>query len=188
MQISDNRYEEIKSIVADIYYEYGIINLPVDPLQLAKKMQIAVNEYDEFSLDEQDKMRIASEDGFSYMLTGEPRFHINYNFDTFVERTRFTLAHEIGHIVLGHKEPSRKAEAEADAFAQLLLVPEAVLIYLNIQELYQVCSIFSVSKKCAQTCLSLLRVRKARKPIGYSESEKVILKQLNYDIQNKKTV
>lgn len=182
MQISDARYEEIKSIVADIYYEYGIINLPVDPLQLAKKMQIAVNEYNEFSLDEQNKMRIASEDGFSYMLTIEPRFHINYNFDTLGDRARFTLAHEIGHIVLEHKEPSLEAEAEADAFAQLLLVPEAVLIYLNIQEIYQVRSIFSVSKTCAQTCLSLLKDRKARKPVGYFESEKEILKQLNYNI------
>ena len=182
MHISVTRYEEIKSIVADIYYEYGITNFPVDPLQLAKKMQIAVNEYNEFSLEEQNKMRVASEDGFSYMLTVEPRFHINYNFDTLGERARFTLAHEIGHIVLEHKEPSLEAEAEADAFAHLLLVPEAALIYLKIQEIYQVRSIFCVSKKCAETCLYFLKGRKKRKPDGYFESEKEILKQLNFNI------
>ncbi len=182
MQISTARYEEIKSIIADIYYEYGITNLPIDPFELAKKMQIAVNEYNDFPSDAQNKMRVASEDGFSYMLTLEPRFHINYNFDTLGERARFTLAHEIGHIVLEHKEPSLEAEAEADVFAQLLLVPEAVLVYLNIQEIYQIRSFFSVSKKCAQTCLTLLKDRKWRKPVGYFESEKEILKQLNYII------
>lgn len=182
MQISATRYEEIRSIVADIYYEYGITNLPVNTFQLAEKMQIAINEYGDFCVDEQNKMRFASEDGFSYIESYGPRWHIIYNFDALGERAGFTLAHEIGHIVLGHKVPSLEAEAEADAFAQQLLVPEAVLIYLNLQDIFRVRSIFNVSKKCAKTCLDVLKVRKERGLVGYFESEKEILKQLNFNV------
>ena len=48
------RYEEIKSLVADIYYEYGITHLPVEPFRLAEKMQFVVHEYGDFDEDEQN--------------------------------------------------------------------------------------------------------------------------------------
>lgn len=182
MQISAARYEEIKSIVSDIYFDYGITNFPVNPFQLAEKMQIGINEYGDFNIAEQKTMRVASEDGFSYLLSNEPKFHINYNFDSLYERATFTLAHEIGHIVLGHTEPSIEAEVEANTFAQQLLVPEAVLIYLKMQDIFLICSTFIVSKSCAQTCLNLLKIRKKRKPVGYFDSEKELLKQLNFEI------
>lgn len=54
MQISAARYEEIKSLVADIYYEYGITHLPVEPFRLAEKMQFVVHEYGDFDEDEQN--------------------------------------------------------------------------------------------------------------------------------------
>lgn len=180
MQISAARYEEIKSLVADIYYEYGITHLPVEPFRLAEKMQFVVHEYGDFDENEQNTICIVSKDGFSYLKKSELRWHIVYNFDALGERTEFTLAHEIGHIVLGHTEQSPEAEDEADAFAQQLLAPEAVSIHLDLQNIYQVCSAFTVSKQCAKACLAHLRVRKARGAIEYSESEKEILRQLKF--------
>lgn len=46
-------------------------------------------------------------------------------------RFRFTLAHELGHIVLKHRESSYVEEAEADAFAQHLLCPQPLLAALD---------------------------------------------------------
>ena len=40
---------------------------------------------------------------------------------------RFALAHELGHILLGHRENAAAEEAEADCFAQQLLCPAPVL-------------------------------------------------------------
>lgn len=49
-----------------------------------------------------------------------------YRADGNPARRNFTLAHELGHIVLGHGEPGPAEEREADHFASCLLMPEPV--------------------------------------------------------------
>jgi hypothetical protein len=44
-----------------------------------------------------------------------------------LRRRNFTLAHEVGHIYLDHRDDSGKNEAEANRFASELLMPEALL-------------------------------------------------------------
>jgi Zn-dependent peptidase ImmA (M78 family) len=51
-----------------------------------------------------------------------PVFFINEEMPA--ERVRYSLAHEIGHVVM-HTEPSQNQEREADRFAAELLMPEA---------------------------------------------------------------
>ena len=46
-------------------------------------------------------------------------------------RRNWTIAHELGHVLLGHTELIRLTEREADAFAAELLMPEAVIRYLD---------------------------------------------------------
>ncbi len=46
-------------------------------------------------------------------------------------RRNWTIAHELGHILLGHSDLSKMNEREADAFAAELLMPEAVIRYLD---------------------------------------------------------
>ncbi len=50
-----------------------------------------------------------------------PLFFVNSRIPT--DRLRFTLAHEIGHIIM-HRLPSDNMEGEADRFASELLMPE----------------------------------------------------------------
>jgi len=52
---------------------------------------------------------------------------ILYNEEKCVSRRRFTICHEIGHIVCGHKKHGRAEEAEANFFASQLLMPDALL-------------------------------------------------------------
>ncbi|MBQ8255092.1 MAG: ImmA/IrrE family metallo-endopeptidase [Clostridia bacterium] len=46
-------------------------------------------------------------------------------------RRNWTIAHELGHVLLGHSDLTRSNEREADAFAAELLMPEAVIRYLD---------------------------------------------------------
>ena len=55
-----------------------------------------------------------------------PRFEMLYDSQTAPARRRFTLAHELGHIVLKHRQEAPYEEKEADYYASQLLAPRPV--------------------------------------------------------------
>lgn len=66
-----------------------------------------------------------------YDIYDDEVFTIGFNANHPWVRNRFTIAHEIGHLVLGHlcsKDSScRTTEREADLFASNLLMPKSIL-------------------------------------------------------------
>lgn len=65
-------------------------------------------------------------------------------------RQRFTLAHELGHIALGHREDSPENDALADCFARNLLTPALYAQRLGLPaRLYP--QVFHVSAAAART-------------------------------------
>ena len=69
-------------------------------------------------------------------IRSSDEINIIYNINNGLHRNRFTIAHELGHFVLGHLsksydsqdfESSKKEEVEANAFAGELLIPTTVL-------------------------------------------------------------
>lgn len=61
-------------------------------------------------------------DGVSYQVSGLPPI-VFLNDDIPADRERFTLAHELGHLVM-HKYPTENMEKEANSFAAAFLMPE----------------------------------------------------------------
>lgn len=58
---------------------------------------------------------------------GRPLYLVLYNEkEKNLRRRSFTLAHEVGHILLGHTQDGDKEEREANAFAAELLMPRAL--------------------------------------------------------------
>jgi Predicted Zn peptidase len=62
-------------------------------------------------------------DGVSYQIGGLPPI-VFLNNDIPADRERFTLAHELGHLVM-HKYPTENMEKEANSFAAAFLMPES---------------------------------------------------------------
>ena len=75
-------------------------------------------------------------------------------------RARFTLAHELGHILLNHKElkhanhefenPTKLEEYQANIFARDLLMPAIVLKELDCIETEKIMELCLVSRQSAQ--------------------------------------
>lgn len=90
-----------------------------------------------------------SEYGFSIQESGQRIIY--YNEKMPFSCIRFTLAHEIGHAVLGHQsEDDPIAEREANCFARNLLCPIPVINELKLSTPYDYVAVFNVSPDMAR--------------------------------------
>lgn len=64
----------------------------------------------------------SSIDGVTFRAPGLPPL-IVLNVEQTADRMRFTLAHELGHLVMHHSQPTQNMETEANEFASLFLMP-----------------------------------------------------------------
>ena len=159
MRLTDSRYEEIKQLVTELLSDYSISTLPIDVFLLAGKMSIKICKYSEFVVDERIKIISASQDGMSCYVADSMSYLILYNDEMDSNRIRFTIAHEIGHIVLGHESSCEETESEADYFARNLLVPMGILIHRHISDYIEIVNMFEVSYTVAGNVIRTLTVR-----------------------------
>lgn len=95
-------------------------------------------------------------------------------------RRRFTLAHEIGHILLEHGCDGDRQEAEANCFAAELLAPRVLvhrLLELSDTAVFpeDLHDRFGISLEAARL---RLRHQSNSRPIHFSESENALLEKL----------
>lgn len=118
-----------------------IESIPVDPLQILSFCRnTSIRTYEEitplfglsdpshfrwYMMDNKDAMTIRRDMG------GKAVYELLYDSHGSPSRRRFTLAHELGHIILKHSLEERFEEKEADFFASQLLAPAPVLEMLK---------------------------------------------------------
>ncbi|MCM1275558.1 MAG: ImmA/IrrE family metallo-endopeptidase, partial [Lachnospiraceae bacterium] len=119
--------------ICDIYRAADISSLPVDPVEAAGAVGVKTVSYADFCgvyCRNIEEMYRVSRCGFSFEENGRLVIAVNEN-ACGLRRRRFTIAHELGHCVLGHvrsgRLPNGGEEREADRFAAALLAPAAVL-------------------------------------------------------------
>ncbi len=99
-------------------------------------------------------------DGFTISFKNTPPI-IFVNSDLSGDRLRFTLAHELGHVLM-HKLPNEQMEEEANIFASELLMPEreikASLKPLNFEKLASLKKFWGVSMQALLVRASRLEV------------------------------
>lgn len=167
--------------------KYKINSLPVDVLDVCKKAGVGVYTYvNGKSILEDYRIQINTEnEGFTTKING--KYVIFYN-DTITPKSRiiFTIAHEMGHIALGHArtgvtiwnrgeqaEPAPE-ETQANIFASRLLAPACVIKEMDIHTAEELQEITGLSYTAAKIRLERLNQLRARDKFYLSPLEKEV--------------
>ncbi|MBE6360656.1 MAG: ImmA/IrrE family metallo-endopeptidase [Treponema bryantii] len=154
MEICSSRYEEIEDIAADTLEDIGYAKFPIDVFELCKLLDIKVIKYSEINRDIITYAMDLSDDGFSYFNKNINQYIIFYNDIMMENRIRFTIMHEIGHIMLEHREHSTKNEIEANIFAKKLLAPLGLIHKLKLDNSIDIAENFEISFKFSQNVIN----------------------------------
>ena len=181
-------YQKSRDIAWKILLEDGVSTLPISVSDLCKKRGIFIVSYKQGSdlirsLDLAPKTLLT--DAFTLHIDG--KYMIFYNDVCSNQRNRFSIGHELGHILLGHlrdmpkgittinREPSPlddPIEQQANVFAARILSPACVLWGLGVQNQDQIQHICDISYQAA-------RFRMDRLQLLY-DREKIFLKERGY--------
>lgn len=158
----------INNRVLNLIKQASSYSFPIDPCDFVpSEKQIRFVSYQQFSSDIGISLldlisACESSVGCTFYYREKCRYLILYNIDTAQTvpgRIRWTKAHELGHIVLGHfdhmtcnssqKLSDKDLESEADYFAATLLCPMPLFKTFGISSPAQIQSQFGVSKEAS---------------------------------------
>lgn len=151
-RLPDQRCEEIKDIVVQIFEKYDIKSIPISGFEIATKIGVVVIPYSSKSLKKQKYMLEISEDGFSTKYN--EAWYIFYNDKKEYRRTNNTITHECAHIILDHTQESELAEAEAKFFAKYAIAPPVLIHKLKLKNEIEVYKYFDISIQAAAYAFS----------------------------------
>lgn len=180
MYLKPSRYEEIKKSVSELIEDYNVTTLPIDVFKLAKDMKIDVKFKSDIPLNfhnELDYMSYSNQTPAAVIYNQKQNKLVTLidDLSNAINKQRFSLAHEIGHICLSHIEQSEKNEYEADYFAHELLIPTSLLC--DIEEdlvSHSILSfVFAVSDDTADIAI---RYRNNRKTISQTFQYEEVIK------------
>lgn len=166
-KIQYQNYQSTRDLAWEILIQNNVCELPVKISTICRNMGVKLKSYEQSKVFlkipfiREDYLK---NDGFSLFNT------IFYNQECNEGRQRFTVAHELLHI-LKHERSTKNCEpapqdsqkeTEANIFASRLLAPACVLWALNIhtaEEISQLCNISLTSAKFRLERLNLLYER-----------------------------
>lgn len=160
-------YKQARNAAWQCLIDVGITSLPVKTLKVTEFFGIDV-----FADSEVQFLR-PSESGCCF-VNKQGKWTIVYDDSEAPGRVRFTIAHELGHILLGHEleagfehfrrisEGKPITETQADEFAARLLAPACVLWALGVSSAADIAALCGISEKAARIRAKRMAVLKDR--------------------------
>lgn len=157
-------YKTARDAAWRILLDCNVERLPVDLNLICKTLGVRTTSYQaNLVLIQRRNLSeiVARSDGLTFFAGDTPV--IMYNETYTPERIRFTVAHELGHIVLGHVSPGgvttanrepnpqdNPQETAANQFAARLLAPACVLWGLDLHTSEEIAQTCRISKQAAE--------------------------------------
>ncbi|MBE6684372.1 MAG: ImmA/IrrE family metallo-endopeptidase [Ruminococcaceae bacterium] len=147
-------YTDIRDAAWQCLIDNNIDSLPVDVLKIARQSNIDVKK--------NSRIKILLSDEYAKAFYNGEKWIIVYNDRNDVPVSRFAIAHELGHILLGHVKTyakyatiedigiKPKAENQADTFALRLLCPACILMELDLHSPEEISAFCRVPTHLAQ--------------------------------------
>lgn len=189
-------YKKARNLSWEILLKADITSLPVDLNKVLKAIDVKAILYCDAFFDA-DSPKLRGSDGFVTKIGGKKAIYLNEQKGT-TQRRRFTLAHELGHIVLDHPinpiiyrnsevdENQSPTEIQANIFARDLLMPAGVLAKLHVTTVDEIMQICNVSRISAQIRLERLTELYKRNKFGAHPLERQVIARFSDFIKNNK--
>lgn len=189
-------YKKARDLSWEILLTADITSLPVDLNKVLKAVDVKAILYCDAFFDA-DSPKLRGSDGFVTKIGDKKAIYLNEQKGT-TQRRRFTLAHELGHIVLDHPinpiiyrnsevdENQSPTEIQANIFARDLLMPAGVLAKLHVTTVDEIMQICNVSYTSAQIRLERLTELYKRNKFGAHPLERQVTSQFKDFISSKK--
>lgn len=184
-------YKNARDAAWKTLIECRISSLPVRPSEICRHYRWVLADYiaGKRSIDLLGLSELKQKtDGFCTVT--ENHTYIFYDSSLPVGRQRFTVAHEIGHLVLGHvglgmatienREPTgteREEERQANQFAARLLAPACVLHEIGATQPDEIQSLCGLSKQAAAFRSERMKELERRGRYYTSELERQVARQ-----------
>lgn len=154
-------YQQARNLSWKVIQDCKITQFPIHLGTIFRHYNIKTIPFSKFSLWDMLDPRAKNGDGFSLKI--EMQYYIVFN-DSINHsgRIRFTLAHELGHILLGHvnkitfyrnseiDSKTNEQETQANIFARDLLMPAAILAALHVHTPQEIVNFCNISVQSAQ--------------------------------------
>ncbi len=147
------RYKKVRDGAWQLLLSCNVHSLPLDIVSVAESVDIKIIKNSDTHLLRED------ESGLSILDNGI--WYIVYDDSLCYEDARFTIAHEMGHIFLGHplrvgqywydnKDRYSPFEVDADDFALRILSPTCVLWGMDLHTADEIADVCKIPKTVAQ--------------------------------------
>ena len=181
------RYKNLRDAAWQTLIDFKVSSLPVSLLAICTEAGISIIENKHVNELRQ------GESGVS--VKQNDKWYIIIEDTEILQRQRFTIAHELAHIFLGHKMYSgyytrrenmvkSDDETEADMFAARLLAPACVLWGINAQTAEQIASVCNISHEAAKIRAERMEALRKRGKFLLSPLERQVYQQFESYIKN----
>lgn len=188
---SYKRYQNARDAAWKALIDFHVCELPVSLSKICNALDITI-------LDNKHAQELhPGENGIA--IKQNDKWYIIFDDTDVYGKQRFTVAHELGHILLGHEMKNGyytrrdnilkpADETEADMFAARLLAPACVLWGINAHTAEQISSVCGISHAAATIRAERMEVLRKRGKFLLSPLEQQVYKQFENYIQNNRLV